>query len=326
MRSGSEAQTWGLFLLLSFIWGSSYLFIKIGLEEGMTPFTLVSIRTILGTSFLALVMRWQGARLPRSSTTWLHMGVVGMTNIVTPYALITWGELHISSGMAGILTAMVPLFTVVLAAFILRDEPVTPSRATGLAIGFGGVIVLALPSLSSATGGDGLLTLAGMLTVGLAAVSYAVAAVYTRRRLSGKPVMTAADGSARAPTPLEISFGQVFVGMLAITALALLFERPEGGLLVLPESPAAILSMVWLGLLGTGVAFLLYFAIIGRWGATRATLITYVMPVVAIVLGFIVLGERLLPLELGGAVFIIGGVILVNANAACWLRWSRTTP
>jgi drug/metabolite transporter (DMT)-like permease len=186
--------------------------------------------------------------------------------------------------------------------------------------------MLAIPSLNSAAGGDGLLTVVGMIAVALAALSYSVAAVTTRRRLSGKPVMAAADGSMRAPTPLEISFGQVFVGMIAITGLALLFERPDGGLLALPQNPAAILSMVWLGLLGTGVAFLLYFAIIGRWGATRATLITYVMPVVAIVLGFLVLGERLLPLELAGAALIIGGVILVNANAARWLRWSRPTP
>jgi drug/metabolite transporter (DMT)-like permease len=326
MRSGSEAQTWALFLLLSIIWGSSYLFIKIGLDEGMTPFTLVAIRTILGTAFLALVMRWQGARLPRSGSTWLHMGIVGMTNIVIPYALITWGELSISSGMAGILTAMVPLFTVVLAAVVLRDEPVTPSRAIGLAVGFAGVIVLALPSLDSAAGGEGTLAVVGMLAVCLSAVSYAIAAVYTRKRLSGKPVMVARDGSARAPTPLEISFGQVFVGMIAITLLAVVFERPDGGLLALPQSPAAVLSMVWLGLLGTGVAFLLYFAIIGRWGATRATLIAYVMPVVAIVLGFIVLGERLVPVEMIGAVLIIGGVILVNASGARWLRWSRPTP
>jgi drug/metabolite transporter (DMT)-like permease len=313
-RSASDAQTWGLFVLLSVVWGSSYLFIKIGLEEGMTPLTLVATRTILGTALLAIVMRWQKARLPRLAGTWLLMGIVGATNIVIPYVLITWGELHISSGMAGILTAMVPLFTVVLASLVLHDEPVTVSRAAGLAIGFVGVVALALPSLSAAGGADGMITVAGMAAVGLAAISYAIAAVYTRKRLVGKPVMTEADGSLRPPTPLEISFGQVFVGMILITGLALVFERPEGGLLALPSNGKAVLSMLWLGLFGTGIAYLLYFAIISRWGATRATLIAYVMPVVAIGLGFVVLGERLRLLELVGAALIIGGVVLVNAN------------
>jgi drug/metabolite transporter (DMT)-like permease len=313
-RPANDLGTWGLFLGLSFIWGSSYLFIKIGLDEGMTPFTLVAIRTILGTAFLAIVMRWQKGRLPRSPRTWAFLSVVGLTNIVIPYVLITWGELHISSGMAGILTAMVPLYTVILASFVLADEKLTRARGLGLGIGFVGVVLLALPSLGSSTGDALVNSLAGMLAVALAAFAYAVAAVLTRRRLTGRPVMTDADGSLRPPTALEISFGQVLVSMIVITVVALLFERPAGGLLVLPESGNAILAMVWLGLLGTGVAYLLYFAIIGRWGATRATLITYLMPVVAISLGFIVLGERLQPLELVGAALIISGVILVNAN------------
>jgi drug/metabolite transporter (DMT)-like permease len=313
-RTTNDSQTWGLFVLLSVIWGSSYLFIKIGLEEGMSPLTLVAIRTLLGAGLLALVMRWRGGRLPRAGKTWLFMGIVGMTNIVIPYALITWGELHISSGMAGILTALTPLFTVALASFVLRDEPATPSRLFGLAVGFGGVVVLAYPSLVADSGDEWLPVLAGMVAVALASVSYAVAVVSTRKRLSGKPVMSAADGSARAPTSLEISFGSVFIGMLVITPLAVLFERPADGLLALPGSSAAIFAMIWLGLASTGVAYLLYFAIIGRWGATRATLITYVMPVVAIILGFIVLGERLQVIEVVGAALIISGVVLVNAN------------
>lgn len=313
-RAANDSQTWGLFVLLSIIWGSSYLFIKIGLEEGMTPLTLVAVRTLLGAGFLALVMRWQGGRLPRAGRTWLFMGLVGMTNIVIPYVLITWGELHISSGMAGILTALTPLFTVALASLVLHDEPATRSRLFGLAVGFGGVVVLAYPSLVADSGEVWLPVLTGMAAVALASLSYAVAVVSTRKRLSGKPVMTDDDGSARAPTSLEISFGSVFISMLVITPLALVFERPADGLLALPDSSNAILAMLWLGLASTGVAYLLYFAIIGRWGATRATLITYVMPVVAIVLGFIVLGERLSVIELAGAVLIISGVVLVNAN------------
>jgi drug/metabolite transporter (DMT)-like permease len=314
-RSSADFGSWGLFMLLALIWGSSYLFIKIGLDEGLSPLTLVSIRTILGTAFLALVMRWQRARLPRTARTWLAMGIVGMTNIVIPYALITWGELHISSGMAGILTAMAPLFTVLLASMVLKDEPVTAPKVAGLLIGFGGVVILASPSLEALAAGNGRLALVGMVAVVLATFSYAVAIVYTRKRLSGQPVMREADGTMRAPTALEVSFGQVFVGMIVITALALVFERPETGLLTLPGTTEAWLAMVWLGLAGTGLAYLLYFALIDRWGATRAVLIAYALPLVAIVLGFAILGERLQRIELVGAALIISGVVLVNRRA-----------
>jgi drug/metabolite transporter (DMT)-like permease len=163
-------------------------------------------------------------------------------------------------------------------------------------------------------GDDALLALAGMLAVALATVFYAVASVYTRRRLSGHAIVRLSDGSRRAPTPTEISFGSVFSAFLIITGMAAIFERPADGLYALPSSGAGWLAMIWLGALGTGVAYLLFFRIIERWGATRTTLVTYVIPVVAIVLGFVFLGERLRPLELAGAALIIGGVVMVNSN------------
>lgn len=308
-----EAQTWVLFLLLSSIWGSSFLFIKIGLEEGVPPYTVVSLRAILGGLFLAGVMWLRSGRLPRTRTAWWRMSVVAITNIAIPFTLITWGELHIASGMAGILNALVPLFAVVLSAFVLRDDPATPNRVAGLLIGFGGVVLLALPSLSAAGGSpEGELGLLGMLAVAGASLSYAVGAVYARHRLTGRPIMTNADGTARPPTALEISFGQVLVAGILITTLAVAFERPADGVYAVPTSAEAWFALLWLGVLGTGLAHILFFRIIGAWGATRATLVTYVMPPIAIVLGFVVLGERLRPIELVGTGLIIGGIVLVN--------------
>jgi len=302
-----------LFLLVSVIWGSSYLLIKIGLDAGVAPLTLVSLRTILGVSLLAVVMLLQHARVPRSLLAWKYLGVVGLTEITIPFALIAWSEQHISSGMAGILTAMVPLFTVVLASLVLHDEPITPARIVGLLVGFSGVILLALPSLTGSSDvEDGFLAVAGMAGLVLASLSYAIAAVYARHRLSGRPLVVEPDGSTRALSALEISFGQLLVGMVIMTAAAVLFERPAGGVLALPQEQNAIVAILLLGLLGTGVAFLIYFAIIGRWGATRATLIAYVIPIVAIALGFLILDERLRPIELVGAALIIGGVLIVN--------------
>ena len=312
--SSPDVQTWGLFLLLSVMWGGSYLFIKIALDEGVAPLTLVSLRTIFGTLFLAGVMWFVKGRLPRSGRGWFDLGVVGMTNVVVPYALITWGELHISSGMTGIVVALAPLFTVVLATFVLREERLNSLGIGGVVVGFAGVVLLALPSVVDTSGADGVLPLAGMVAVGLAALSYAVALVYTRRRLTGRALVGTRDGETRPLTALEISFGQVFVAMIVITAVAIVFERPRGGLIALPEGFTAIFAIVWLGILGTGVAYLLYFAIINRWGATRASLIAYVMPIVSIALGFVILDERLRPAEIAGAVLIIGGVVLVNAR------------
>lgn len=310
-----DPQTWGLFMLLSLIWGSSYLFIKVALDEGMSPLTIVSLRTLLGGAFLALVMVVAKGRLPRSGRAWFDLGVVGMANVALPYTLITWGELSISSSMAGILTALVPLFTVVLASFVLRDEPMSMLGIGGLVVGFAGVVLLAIPSLSVARDGDdSLLPLAGMLAVAMAAVLYAIAVVYTRRRLSGRALVGTHDGGSRPMTALEISFGQLFVAMIVITLAAVIFERPEGGLYALPDGTTAIFAIIWLGVLGTGVAYLLYFGLIGRWGATRASLIAYVMPVVAVILGFLILDERLQPLELLGTVLVIGGIVLVNAR------------
>ncbi len=304
-----------MFLVLSAIWGSSFLWIAVGLDEGVAPLTLVSMRTFFAGLLLGAVLLLRRGRLPLRWNLWKRMIFLGATNIVVPFALIAWGQQYIPSGMASILNAMVPLFTIVLAAVALADEHITPARLGGLGIGFVGVILLAWPSVDAARADDdAVLAVAGMLAVALASVFYAVASVYTRRRVTGMPIIETADGSRRAPLPVEISLGSTFSAFVMIALLALVFERPESGLLTVPGSVLGWVALVWLGALGTAVAYLLFFRIIERWGATRTTLVTYVIPVVAIVLGFVFLGERLRPLELAGAALIIAGIVLVNAS------------
>ncbi|MEA2026246.1 MAG: DMT family transporter, partial [Chloroflexota bacterium] len=202
-----------------------------------------------------------------------------------------------------------------LAAIALTDEHITAAKLSGLGIGFVGVIVLALPSLGAAQADeDAVLAVVGMLAVALAAIFYAIASVYTRRCLSGHAIIEQPDGTRRAPLPVEISMGSTISAFVMITLLALVFERSGGGFLALPDSSLGWFAVIWLGALGTGVAYLLFFRVIERWGATRTTLVTYIIPLVAIALGFFVLGERLRPLELAGAALIIAGVVLVNAN------------
>lgn len=310
-----DAHTWAMFLTLSAIWGSSFLWIRIGLDEGVAPLALVSMRTLFAGLLLGAILLARRGRLPLRWNLWKRMIFLGLTNIVVPFALIAWGQQHIPSGMASILNAMVPLFTIVFASLALADEHITAAKLAGLGIGFTGVILLALPSFEAAgVDDDAALAMAGMLAVAGAAVFYAVASVYTRRRLTGMPIIEQPDGTYRAPLPVEISLGSTLTAFLVVTAAALLLERPAGGLMTIPQSALGWISLVWLGVLGTGVAYLLFFRLIERWGATRTTLVTYVIPVVAITLGFVFLGERLRPLELVGAALVIAGVVLASAT------------
>jgi drug/metabolite transporter (DMT)-like permease len=304
-----------MFLSLAAIWGSSFLWIAVALDEGVAPLTIVALRTLFAGGLLAIVLLARGGRLPLRWNLWKRMLFLGAANIVVPFALIAWGQQYIASGMASILNAMVPLFTIVFAAVALADEHITAAKLGGLGVGFVGVIVLAMPSVEAAGADeDAALAVAGMLAVVGAGAFYGIASVYTRRRLTGMPIIDQPDGSRRAPLPVEISLGSTVSAFLMVSVLALVLERPEGGLLALPASSLGWIGLIWLGALGTGLAYLLYFRILERWGATRSTLVTYLIPVVAIVLGFIVLGERLLPQELVGAALIIGGVVLVNGT------------
>jgi len=304
-----------MFLTLAVIWGSSFMWITVALEDGLAPMTIVAWRALAACVLLMAVLVVRGGRMPLTPNLWKRMFVLGAMNMVIPMALIGWGQQFIPSGMASILNALVPLFTIGLAAMALADEYITAAKLSGLAVGFVGVIVLASPNLSSAGADeDAAAAVAGMLAVAAAGVFYAIASVYVRRRITGMPIVEQPDGSTRAPLPVEIALGTTATALLMTTILAVILERPDGGVITVPQSVGGWVGVVWLGALGTGVAYLIFYRLIARWGATRTTLVTYVIPVVAIGVGYVFLGERLRPVELLGAALIIGGVILVNAR------------
>jgi drug/metabolite transporter (DMT)-like permease len=309
-----DPRTWSLFLLLSAIWGSSFLFTKSALQDGVEPLTLVSLRAAFGTLFLAGVTLLGRQSLPRGRHAWWRLAFLGVANIAVPFTLIAWAQQSIPSGVASILNAMVPISTMVMAALVLHDEPITPARLGGLGLGFGGVVLLALPELEASDAGTAALTVASMLAVLAAGVCYAASSVFTRRQLNRVDLVRAADGTMRPPTALQIALGSNLVACAVVVPMALLLERPSGGPLAVPQTGAGWFAAAWLGMLGTGLAYLLHFRIIERWGPTRASLVTYVIPVVAVTLGFLFLDERLRPAELLGAVLIISGVILVNGS------------
>ena len=283
---------WLVFLALGAAWGSSSLFIKIGVET-LTPFTLVAGRLAIGAGVLALVMRFTRQPLPRQQSVYWHLGVVALLGIVIPFSLISWGEQTIDSGLAAILNGTVPLFAIVLAALVLADEPMTVNRLAGLVVGFAGVVLLTAPGLRDGFGGS----LPGQVALIAASISYGAAGVYARRTVRGVPALTSAF--------LEVGIAFVITLVLAAVFGGPWATRVDGG---------TVLSVAWLGLIGSGLAFLAFFYLLDRWGATRTALVAYLLPVVGIVLGVLVLQESVTLPMLGGTALIIGGIALANSR------------
>lgn len=292
MNPRSARIEWLVFVALGFAWGSSYLFIKIGVET-LSPFTLVAGRLAIGAGVLALVMRLTSQQMPRSRAAYGHLLVVALLGVVIPFSLITWGEQTVDSALAAILNGTVPLFAIVLAALVLADEPITLNRVAGLLLGFGGVVILMSPNLRSGLQGS----LPGQLALVGAAVSYGAAGVYARRTVRGVAPLTSAF--------LEIGFAFVITLVLAFAIESPLTTRIE---------PSSVLAVVWLGLVGSGLAFMAFFWLLNRWGATRTAMVAYLIPVVGILLGVLVRHETVTVLTLAGTVMVIGGVALANSR------------
>lgn len=286
----SSVREWVVFLALGLMWGSSYLFIKIAVAD-LRPFTLVALRLLVGGALLWTVMWLRRQPLPRDARTYRHLLVMGVINIAIPFALITWAEQSVTSALAAVLAAPVPLFAAVIAPLFILEEPLRANAIAGLVLGFVGVVVL--------TGADvgGRSDPVGALALVAASLSYAAGAVYSRRNVRGlAPVV---------PATFQVTFA-----FLVSAALALLFERPWTA----TSGPQTAFAIAWLGLFGSGFAYLSVFYLLPRWGATRTTLVAYVIPIVGIVLGFLVLREPVDARVLAGAALVVGGVALVNGR------------
>jgi drug/metabolite transporter (DMT)-like permease len=301
MTARARLPLWLVFLALGFIWGSSYFWIKIGVET-IPPLTLIALRLFFGFLVIAAVVAIAREPLPRNPRQYGHLLVMAVVNIVLPFFLITWGEQSPSmdSALAAILNSTVPLFVLVLAPLFLPDERITLPRVIGLFVGFVGVVVLFAPGLVNLDDHD---FVAEGALLG-SAVSYAVGAVYARRNVQGLRPMI--------PALFQVTFALVISAILA-----LIVERPIGRIAPAPE---AIVAILWLGILGSGVAYLAFFRILREAGATRTTMVAYLLPVVGIALGTI-RGEAITLERVIGTALIIVGIALVNsAGIGCWWR------
>lgn len=291
-RAGSSYAA--LLGLLGLAWGSSYLFIKIGVAT-LPPLSLVAGRLLVGLAVLVLVVVVTRTPLPRDRRTLGNLAVLGAVNIAIPFWLIGWAEQHIASGLAGILQSTSPFFTLVLAATFIHDEHITRGRVTGIAIGFLGIFVLSAHDLADVGTAAGAQRLLGELAVIFASLAYAAGNTFARRAL-------------REARPLVLATGQVGWALAIVVALAFLVN---GGI-TLPTVPEAAFAVGWLGAIGTGFAYVIFFRLLTGWGPTRASLVAYLQPVVAVVLGVVVLGETVNATFLAGAVLIVAGIWVVN--------------
>ena len=287
-----------LLLILGTIWGGSYMFIKVIVAE-VPVFTLVAGRLTLATMIMWGLLRAQGLSLPRSRRMWGRYAVLGFLGMAVPYSLISWGEQYISSGLASLLQATTPIFTVILVHFLTDDERITLAKTIGVVIGFVGVGILMLPDPSTGLRAglrQGLrANLLGQLAIVGSSLCYAGTAIYARSWLRGQP-------------PLVSASGQLTMGMVYMLPASLLVDRPFD----LSPSLPVLASWTVLTVLGTVVAYVIYFSLIERTSATFVTTVTYIIPINGLMLGALVLNEPLNVTVLGSLVLILLGVLLVR--------------
>jgi drug/metabolite transporter (DMT)-like permease len=288
------ASDWGLLIILSVLWGGSFLFIGIAVKE-LPPLTIVASRIALAAAALYLVLRVTGASLPQGRQVWAAFLSMGILNNVIPMSLIVWGQGHITSGLASILNATTPLFTVLVAHVLTVDERLTRQRFIGVIVGFAGVAVMIGAAAFQAWN----VSIPAQLAVLAAALSYAFAGVFGRRF------------RAMGIAPLATAAGQVTASSAILLPLSLIIDRPWS----LPApSAGAVMSLVGLALVSTALAYILFFRLLARAGATNAGLVTFLIPVSAILLGTMFLGETLEARHMAGMALIGAGLLLIDGR------------
>jgi drug/metabolite transporter (DMT)-like permease len=292
-----DARDWSLLAVLSILWGGSFFFNGAALRE-LPPFTLVFLRVALGAAMLLPLLRMQGISLPKGVTGWKPFVVIGLLNNVIPFSLIVIGQTFIPSGLASILNATTPLFTVLVMASA-GEEALQVRRVAGVALGLAGVIILRGWGVESRAGqGFGILLCLG------GAFSYGLAALAARRLLKDSPPLGAATFQLMASTV-----------MMAIVAGGM--EQPWR--LPMPDI-ATWLAVLGLASLSTALAYIAFFQILRRSGATNVMLVTLLIPVTAILLGWLVLGEPISVREIAGAIVIGSALLVIDGRALRMLQ------
>jgi len=294
-------RVWIWLLSLSVMWGGSFFFAKIAVGE-LRPLTVVFGRVALAAIALNFVLAVAGHRLLRRGAPWRAFLAMGLLNNLIPFSLFFWAQTHLASGLASILNATTPLFTLVVAHFLTADEKMNATKVAALLVGLGGVAVLVGPSASAYLDAGFWSQLACLG----AASSYALAGVYGRRF------------QRMGITPMEAAAGQVTASAILILPIMLAIDQPWA----LPALPSLTVwgAVAGLALLSTALAYVLYFRILAEAGATNLLLVTFLIPVTAILLGAGFLGERLGLRQAAGMAMIGAGLALIDSRIVAVLR------
>ena len=284
-----KLKHWLVFLLLGAIWSSSFMWIKIAIQE-IGPITLVAFRVLFGLLFGVVVIYIQRIAWPRTLKEWTPLVVLGIANIAIPFFLISWGEQSIDSAVASILNATTPLFTILIAHFLLQDDRMTTSKVLGLLIGFAGVVILMSKDIGASLG-----SVLGQFAIVLASAFYAGGAVYARRTTHDLP------GILRSAGPLVPATVIMWLTMFVA-------ESP----VKFPVLGITWISLLFLGVLGSGFAFVLSYYLLHEIGPTRTSMVTYLFPLGGVILGVVFLNEQLSWQLVVGAVLIVLSLIVAN--------------
>jgi drug/metabolite transporter (DMT)-like permease len=291
-----SSADWLLLVALSILWGGSFFFARIAVAE-LPPLTVALGRVAIAAAGLVLLARIAGVAMPRGAA-WAPLAVMGLLNNVVPFSLIFWGQTHIPSGLAAILNATTPLFTVLVAHAATADEKLNGGRVAGLLFGFAGVVTMIGPDALQELGRN----VAAQLACLAAALSYGIAGVYGRR-FRGVPA-------------LRVAAGQLTASTLLLVPLVALIDRPW----TLPfPSTTTLGALLGLALLSTALAYVIYFRILARAGATAISLVTFLIPVSAILLGTQLLGEALAARHVAGMIAIALGLAAIDGRPVRWV-------
>jgi drug/metabolite transporter (DMT)-like permease len=295
-RLTMPAADWLLLVTLSILWGGSFFFAKIAVRE-LPTLTVVLGRVAIAAAVLMVLARLLGVALPASPQAWRRFALMGLLNNVVPFSLIFWGQTHIPSGLAAILNATTPLFTVLVAHAATGDEKLDAARLGGMAAALLGVVVMIGPDMLHELGAN----VWGQLACLLAALSYGFAGVYGRR-FRGEPA-------------LAVAAGQLMASTILLAPIVALIDRPW--MLPLPSLPI-LGALAALAVLSTALAYVIYFRILARSGATNISLVTFLIPVSAILLGTLILGEHLAARHIIGMGAIALGLAAIDGRPLNW--------
>jgi len=285
-------RAWSELTLLALLWGASFLSIRIALDE-IGPLTAVAHRVLWASVLMWIVVWAMGIPLPRTRRIWGAFLVMGLMNNAIPFGLMAWGQLHISSGLTSIFNASTAIFGVLAAALFFADERLSLRKGIGVLIGFAGVAVVIGPSALAELD---LRSLAQLAVIG-GTVSYALASVWARKMLSGLPPQLAAAGMLTGGTVLMVPAAWIIEGPMTLDL-----------------APRTLGAIAYFAIAATALAYLLYYRVLGMAGSGNLTLVTLMIPPVAILLGALVLGETLLPQAYAGFALLVLGLAIIDGR------------